>query len=147
MGVDRCGPRSYLFLFPYENEIKEKNGFKWSDFKDFDWMRVDSFHYAENYPIKDFYTQINGFYTFVSKRLINLNDLKKYSKTELRLIKNEIFARYNYIFNGDDLTRYFQRQEWYSPKNENVDKYLTDIERENIVFLNNYIKSRQNETF
>jgi hypothetical protein len=141
VGMDRCGPRNYLFLFPYENEIKEKETYKLADFNSFNGMHVDSFHYAEDYPIADFYTRINGSYSFVSKRLINSNDLKKYSKTELRLIKNEIFARYNYIFKSDDLNNYFQKQKWYTPKYGNVDKYITDIEHENINFLNNYLKS------
>ena len=54
------------------------------------------------------------------------------SARELRLMRNEIFARYGYIFNSPDLADYFKSQRWYEPTYSNVDDQLTDIDKSNI---------------
>ena len=54
-------------------------------------------------------------------------------------MKNEIFARYGYIFKSEDLISYFSAKEWYKPLYENVDKYLSEIEHHNIKVINDLI--------
>lgn len=58
--------------------------------------------------------------------------LKGKSANELRLIRNEIFARYGYIFNSQDLSDYFETKLWYRPTNSNIDDKLTDVDKSNI---------------
>lgn len=58
--------------------------------------------------------------------------LKGKSANELRIMRNEIFARYGYIFNSQDLSEYFETKLWYNPTNSNVDDKLTDIDKSNI---------------
>lgn len=41
--------------------------------------------------------------------------LKTKTKEELRLIRNEIFARKGYVFKSDDLNIYFKTKSWYTP--------------------------------
>jgi hypothetical protein len=41
--------------------------------------------------------------------------LKSLSKEELRLLRNHLFALYGYVFNSEDLVRYFNKQVWYLP--------------------------------
>ncbi len=52
---------------------------------------------------------------------------------DLQIMRNEIFARYNYIFkSGGEMDTYFKKQSWYIRINKNVDQLLTDIEKVNI---------------
>ena len=50
-----------------------------------------------------------------SSRVLSREDLQGLSKEQLRLARNEIFARYGMIFGVEDLDAYFSSQEWYKP--------------------------------
>lgn len=52
--------------------------------------------------------------------------------SELRLMRNEIFARYGYIFKSEDLTEHFNSKQWYNPTKANVDDQLTAVDKSNI---------------
>lgn len=54
------------------------------------------------------------------------------SASELRIMRNEIFARYGYIFESEDLAEYFDTKIWYNPKYPNVDDKLTEVDKANI---------------
>ncbi len=70
-----------------------------------------------------------------SQRLEKMN-LQKYSLDDLKIMRNEIFARYGFIFrkNGE-MERYFSQQDWYQPQHQNVDAFLTPIEMDNIAII------------
>ena len=52
---------------------------------------------------------------------------------ELKIMRNEIFARYGYKFKKDGtMGIYFEKQKWYSISNLNIKHCLTSIEKENI---------------
>ena len=55
--------------------------------------------------------------------------------SQLRLIRNMIFARYGRDFNSEDLRRYFASFEWYEPMSFDVDEQITAIDRANIAGL------------
>ncbi len=61
--------------------------------------------------------------------------LRGKSSMELRIFRNEIFARHGYIFKSKDLNEHFSEKSWYEPKYDNVDKLLTDIDKKNIAFI------------
>jgi len=82
-----------------------------------------------------------GNYWFVSWDSLYGNDLKHIPPSELRLMRNEIFARYGYIFKSKELQDYFMETEWYKPFFSNVDSFLKPIEKHNI----NFIKQSENE--
>lgn len=42
-------------------------------------------------------------------------ELKAKTKEELRLLRNEIFARKGYVFKSEDLSTYFKTKTWYKP--------------------------------
>ncbi len=74
-----------------------------------------------------------GEYPFASQRLLTADELKKYSKAELKIMRNEIYARHGYIFiAGREMDQYFRTQSWYQPKYKDVNKMFSDIERKNI---------------
>lgn len=45
---------------------------------------------------------------------LSLKDVKKLSKTDRSLAKNEIYARYGRKFNDESLQKYFEEKSWYS---------------------------------
>lgn len=54
---------------------------------------------------------------------------------ELRIIRNSIYAKHNYIFKSDDLSDYFKKYDWYSPNLDNVDHLLTANDKFNISLI------------
>ncbi|GAB5487052.1 MAG: hypothetical protein Pars2KO_06220 [Parasphingorhabdus sp.] len=62
-------------------------------------------------------------------RIINPGELSSLSKAELRLARNEIFARKGRIFQSADLTAHFSRFDWYRPTSTEV--AVNEIEKAN----------------
>ncbi|WP_171593783.1 YARHG domain-containing protein [Marinifilum caeruleilacunae] len=81
-------------------------------------------------PIDEYF---NGKYTQASKRILSKEELQKMSNSDLKMMRNEIFARYGYCFSpGGEMDHYFKKQEWYSAQYKNVNEFLTELEKENI---------------
>jgi hypothetical protein len=84
---------------------------------------------------------INGdrFYLNIN---LGINSLFSFSREELRILRNYIYAKYNYSFSSPDLIEYFSKFSWYRATESNVDNRLNDIDRENIKLIqeleNNY---------
>jgi hypothetical protein len=83
---------------------------------------------------KDYY-MLDGNFKVASCRTLTEEDLLGLSKEELRLMRNEIFARYGYRFKSDDLRTHFTKMKWYKPSLDNADDYLTEIEKKNIKLI------------
>lgn len=66
-------------------------------------------------------------------------DLEGLTKEQLRLARNEIFARHGMIFGPDDLEAYFSSKSWYSPTVPTSEFYdrveMSLIEEANIVLI------------
>jgi hypothetical protein len=58
--------------------------------------------------------------------------LLRLDRSELRLLRNTIYAQYGYRFSSRDLQEHFSRFSWYSGTKSNVDSELTERDRENI---------------
>ncbi|MGG6230374.1 YARHG domain-containing protein [Tenacibaculum sp. SDUM215027] len=82
-----------------------------------------------------------GNYFNTKTTIISLNYLNKMDKEELKIMRNEIFARYHYEFKTKKLSEYFIKQKWYSGYHQNVDSFLTEIEKENIKRILNIEKN------
>ncbi|MFL0125746.1 YARHG domain-containing protein [Tenacibaculum maritimum] len=54
--------------------------------------------------------------------------LKVKTKEELRLIRNEIFARKGYVFKSEDLNTYYKTKSWYKP-DSTIEVTLSDKEQ------------------
>lgn len=57
------------------------------------------------------------------------------SKEELRLARNEIYARHGRIFDSEDLNSYFRQQPWYLgyiSAEEFDESHLNEFEKENL---------------
>jgi len=53
-------------------------------------------------------------------RLLTEQDLIGFSKADLRIARNEIFARHGYAFNSKDLQQHFAQYSWYQPIGKNI---------------------------
>jgi YARHG domain len=78
----------------------------------------------------------HGKYVFASMRSISQKDLKALKKADLKEMRNEIFARYHFIFKQDGYwDKHFSQFDWYHEFNDNVDTYLTYVEKENAKYI------------
>lgn len=77
-----------------------------------------------------------GKYSEASSRKLSIEELKRMSSEDLKLMRNEIFARYGYTFKKDgEMDKYFREQEWYSAQYKEVEAFLTEIELYNIELI------------
>jgi YARHG domain len=63
------------------------------------------------------------------------SELKGKSKQELKLMRNEIFARHGYIFKSPELNDYFRKKPWYKAQHEDVNSLLSPEERQNVELI------------
>jgi hypothetical protein len=73
-----------------------------------------------------------------SEREVGTKHLLNYNLEDLKIIRNEIFARHGYIFKDYELRNYFSQQAWYKPEFEDVTEKLTEIEKRNIINLKRF---------
>ncbi len=72
-----------------------------------------------------------------STSVILLTDwkIKNYTLKDLRILRNEIFARKGFIFKSKDLKEHFSQFPWYKPKYTDVTDSLSMIEKANIQII------------
>lgn len=75
-----------------------------------------------------------------SGRYLTSADLYGRSQWDLKIMRNEIFARHGYIFQTDEMREYFRNKSWYTPKYYDVNDMLTNVEKENIALIKKYEK-------
>jgi hypothetical protein len=85
---------------------------------------------------------------WTSQRPVTERDLVSLSSQDLRLMLNEIYARHGWVFQRDDLRRYFESQPWYRPKdtlanreaaNRSAAAALSPVEKSNAQIISQYI--------
>ena len=79
-----------------------------------------------------------GIYPEGSQRNLSYDDVEYLSPRDLKIMRNEIFARHGYIFKTSDMIQHFSQQSWYRPLNNDVTAYLSKIEKENVDFIKMY---------
>ena len=84
------------------------------------------------------YNQTTGKYTYTSQKLLTDDDVKNMSQTDLRIMRNEIYARHGLIFQSAEMKNYFSSQPWYTPQYDNVIDMLSYIEKNNIALIKRY---------
>ena len=67
--------------------------------------------------------------------LLNNTYLSRFSRDELRLMRNEILARHGYKFQSKDLQEYFGGKSWYKPAANNNSIKLSIIEQTNVQLI------------
>jgi hypothetical protein len=74
-------------------------------------------------------------WSITSQRRLVDSDLAGLSRADLRLMRNEIYARHGRQFASADLRSYFGAQPWYRPQASFREADLTTIEQYNISFI------------
>ena len=84
---------------------------------------------------------IPGSYPYASQRLLTDEDVRFLSQYNLRVMRNEIYARHGFIFQNTEMKNYFSTQPWYSPLYNDVNSMLTVIEKKNVDIIKKYERS------
>ncbi len=87
---------------------------------------------------KDYSNYQPGLYPEASTRYITSNDLRNKSRWQLKIMRNEIYARHGFIFQTREMRNYFNNQSWYNPVYNNVTHMLTSIEKSNIAYIKKF---------
>jgi hypothetical protein len=83
--------------------------------------------------LTDYY---EGSYPQASYKVLKPADLIGYTKAQLTLMRNEVFARYGYTFSKNEKLRlYFTKKEWYQAEKVSLDLVLTPIEKKNLLTI------------
>ena len=80
-----------------------------------------------------------GDYPYTSTRVLSRLEIENMSsRSELKLMRNEIFARYGHKFEPNGrMDQHFTNKNWYQPQHEDVTAFLTDIEIKNVNQIKN----------
>lgn len=76
-----------------------------------------------------------------NQRLLTYVDIQNFTKQDMMLARNEIFARHGRKFKDEDVRTYFESQSWYKGTIEPEDfstSVFSDIEQKNVDFLKQY---------
>lgn len=90
---------------------------------------------------REFKYDINaGQFAFASQRELTRKDVENMVPENLRIMVNEIYARYGYCFYKKDVRYHFEAQPWYMPITTYVGENVTELEWKNIGLITEYTK-------
>jgi YARHG domain len=72
-----------------------------------------------------------GAWRQTAERELKASELAGQRRGALRLMRNEIYARYGLRFRDADLTAHFKKQKGYRPSLRDVEAFLTEVEQKN----------------
>jgi hypothetical protein len=85
------------------------------------------------------HSRMRGRFPLCSEQVMTFQELILHAgepvDENLKLMRNEIFARHGYRFNTTDMQRYFGAFEWYEPEFDDVADKLSEAERINIQLI------------
>jgi hypothetical protein len=73
-------------------------------------------------------------------RLMTKADVQDLNAAELRILRNEIYARHGYKFKSSDLQRHFSAKPWYKSQYDDVSYMLNRIEKQNVQLISEFEK-------
>lgn len=139
-GYDIKSSDIYKKIEEMKKEKEKKNQQNESDLNvKFDENLMDDFRESqanfdneEKYNISDDYIIEDSYYRYLTK-----DELKKYDKYTLSLIRNEIYARRGYAFQTEPFKSYFNSKEWYvkDPSFKGEDGELNVYELKNVYLI------------
>lgn len=76
-------------------------------------------------------------FVFPDSHIEKLTEADFVDKTvqELRIARNEIYARYGWSYQDEKLANLFQQRAWYAPSENVADEILTEVERYNVQLI------------
>jgi hypothetical protein len=80
-------------------------------------------------------SHLPGHYPFASVLPLTDGITIYFSKAELRIMRNEMYARHGYVFKSSELQAYFTAQPWYKPVEDAGEAQLSELEKLNARIL------------
>ncbi len=122
-----------LFKMIYSKETNDLSGV---------WIANDSKKIAERVfvlPARTFkYDPRVGEYPQSSTRLLKEEDVENLRSAELRVMRNEIYARHGYSFKLEDMRKHFDGKDWYMAVSQDISENLTATEKNNAELIKRY---------
>ena len=81
-----------------------------------------------------------GDYPQSSTKRLKEADVENLRPAELRIMRNEIYARHGYTFQLADMRQHFDKQDWYMAVSQDITNNLTETERKNAELIKRYEK-------
>ena len=123
-----------VFTFVYLTKTKSLLGV---------WQANDKQIGSKNFdlPQRKFkYNPKAGTYPQSSTRTLIEKDVENMKNEELRLMRNEIYARHGYSFKLADMREHFDKLDWYMPTAVDITNALTKLEKNNAELIKRYEK-------
>lgn len=144
-----AGDHAWYIHYIGQTALKPKEKFKSrATLQNQNWFEVKKINCDSQNKSEKYYNSLSkmfpGNYGFASYKELQGKELKNFDAQTLRIIRNEIFARYGYVFKSAELQRYFDKQTWYKSTYGSYDSLLTEIEKNNIKLLLELEKNRAN---
>lgn len=136
-------------IFKYNPSQKLDNGDNEEFFDSFiDWEnqqeKVIKTNSGEEYKFNTFaQATYKSFEINASNTVLTKKDVENLSKSDLKIIRNTIYARHGYSFKNRPLRVFFDSQEWYIPLFTDIRNELTEIEKKNIALILRYEKNAE----
>lgn len=132
-------------IFKYNPSQKLDNGDDEEFFTPFiDWEKQQEKKINEEYTISTFaQATYKSFEINASNTVLTKKDVENLSKSDLKIIRNTIYARHGFSFKNRPLRVFFDSQEWYIPLFTDIRNELTEIEKKNIALLLRYEKNAE----
>ncbi len=87
--------------------------------------------------IPEHLSQVEGYLVPVDS-VIREAELQGRSLAELRVMRNEVYARHGRVFDAPDLRNYFGKKNWYKQNPAYADTLLSDVDKENVKVIQAY---------
>ena len=118
-----------------ENDVTSEESSEDLDYYDDSDLSEDSDNYEDSSEENEYVLPDSD------KRKLKKSDLKGLSKEELRIARNEIYARHGRMFDDKKLQKYFDSQSWYEgtvPASEFSEDVLSSVEKKNVAFIRQF---------
>ena len=118
-----------------ENDVTSEESSEDLDYYDDSDLSEDSDNYSDSSEENEYVLPDSA------KRKLKKSDLKGLSKEELRIARNEIYARHGRMFDDQKLQKYFDSQSWYEgtvPASEFSEDVLSSVEKKNVAFIRQF---------
>ena len=80
-------------------------------------------------------------------RALTIGQLSRLADVDLRIMRNEIYARRGLRFaGGGEMQRHFESKDWYHPEADDVSDRLTELDALNIAMIRRAEEMMTNET-
>lgn len=118
-----------------ENDVTSEESSEDLDYYDDSDLDEDSDNYSDSSEENEYVLPDSA------KRKLKKSDLRGLSIEELRIARNEIYARHGRMFDDKKLQKYFDSQSWYDGTvhaSEFSEDVLSSIEKKNVAFIRQF---------